>query len=171
MHFTTLMLSGLGLAASASAAQIFVDNKCNFPLYLQSKQGDSSTGVITLPANKNTAFSATIPGANVKQSSITVSRQPSLSSPLQAVYSVGTSPDRTYYDLSTVFGDPLKEQGFELLAGSASNGYSVSCPPRTSGDCPNTYSPGNPGGKDAVFNQGTNANLILQLCSSNGNSS
>jgi hypothetical protein len=148
MHFTTLMLSGLGLAASASAAQIFVDNKCNFPLYLQSKQGDAAGSVITLPANKNTAFAATIPGANVKQSSLTVSRQPDLSSPLQAVYNVGTNPDRTYYDLS-----------------------SVSCPPRTTGDCPNTYSPGNPGGKNAVFNQGTNANLILQLCSSNGNSS
>ena len=171
MHFTALMLSGLGLAASASAATIYVDNKCNFPLYLQSKQGDASTGVITLAANKNTAFSATIPGANVKQSSLTVSRQPDLSSPLQAVYNAGTNPDRLYYDLSTVFGDPLKAEGFELLAGSASNGYSVSCPPRTTGDCPNTYSPGNPGGKNAVFNQGTNANLILQLCSSNGNSS
>jgi len=171
MQFTTLMLSGLGLVASASAAQIFVDNKCNFDLYLQSRQGDSSTGVIKIPANKNNAFSATIPGANIKQSSITVSRQPDLSSPLQAVYNVGTNPDRTYYDLSTVFGDPLKKEGFELLAGSASNGYSVSCPPRQSGDCPNTYSPGNPGGKNAVFNQGTNANLIFQLCSSNGNSS
>lgn len=170
MHFSALMLSGL--AASASAATFFVDNKCTFPLYLQSKQGDTATRVVTLPAHTNNAFNVGIPGPNVKQSSITVSRQPDLSSPLQAVYNQGSNPDRTYYDLSTIFGDPLKNEGFELLAGSASNGYSVSCPPRKNGgDCPNTYSPGNPGGKNAVFNQGTNANLILQLCSSNGNSS
>lgn len=166
MHFTALMLAGI--AASASAASVFVDNKCNFPLYLQSKHDGSSTGVIKLDANKSNAFSTTIPGADVKQSSITVSRQPDLSSPVQAVYNVGTNPDRTYYDLSTVFGDPLKAEGFQLLAGSASNGFSVVCPPRQNGDCPNTYSPGNPGGKNAVFNQGTNANLILQLCSSSG---
>ncbi|KAL1587419.1 hypothetical protein WHR41_03743 [Cladosporium halotolerans] len=169
MHFSTLTLAGL--AASASAATFYVDNKCTFPLYLQSKHDASSTGVITLPAGKTNAFNTYIPGADVKQSSITVSRQPDLSSPLQAVYNTGSNPDRTYYDLSTIFGDPLKAEGFELLAGSASNGYSVSCKPRQSGDCPNTYSPSNPSGKNAVFNQGTNANLILQLCSSNGNSS
>jgi hypothetical protein len=171
MRLASLILSGFSLGFVASASQVFVDNKCNFKLYLQSKQGDSSTGVIVLPANKQTVFSATIPGPNVKQSSLTISRQLDLSSPLQAVYNQGTNPARTYYDLSTIFGDPLKKEGFELLAGSVSNGYSVSCPPRNSGDCPNTWSSSNPGGQYAVFNQGIDANLILQLCSSNGNSS
>jgi hypothetical protein len=46
------------------------------------------------------------------------------------------------------------------------NGYSISCPPRDSGDCPNTYSISNPSVDYAVSNQGTNANLIFQLCSS-----
>jgi hypothetical protein len=134
MRLASLILSGFSLG------------------FLQSKQGDSSTGVIVLPANKQTVFSATIPGPNVKQSSLTISRQLDLSSPLQAVYNQGTNPARTYYDLSTIFGDPLKKEGFELLAGSVSNGYSVSCPPRNSGDCPNTWSSSNPGGQYAVFN-------------------
>lgn len=76
-----------------------------------------------------------------------------MASPMQATYhqtTTGTPPGYNFYAMSTIYGDPLLAQGFELLA--QPDGFVLNCPPRVPGqDCPYTYSPANPNGENAVL--------------------
>jgi hypothetical protein len=76
-----------------------------------------------------------------------------MSSPMQATYhqtTTGPSPGYNFYALSTIYGDPLQAEGFQLM--TQPDGFGLNCPPRTAGQaCPYTYSPENPNGVDSVL--------------------
>lgn len=166
MQFQLAVLSALASAVAASGT-IYVDNFCGYTTYLQSTaDGQSSSGLKTLPANTQNAYNELERAAGTTNAAITISRNPDLSSPVQFVYNPQTTTD--YYSLSTKFGDPFKADGFEAL--SSGGGYNIICPPRAdgAGDCPNTYSPSNPDGNGAVFQQDPNGNFIIRLCASSG---
>lgn len=163
---TLTALTSLATAAPTSRGTLFVDNRCNFPLYLQSKASNVSPGpLITLPAGRTNAYNEIERDPSHQTNAITISRTPDLASPIQFVYSQETS-GLDYYSMSTKFGDPLRAQGFEVL--TSGGGYQILCPPRGSGDCPNTYSPSNPNGNGAVFSQENSGNFVIRTCMSNG---
>lgn len=63
---------------------------------------------------------------------------------------MGPPPGYCFYALSTIYGDPLIANGFELL--TQPDGFELNCPPRNPGQaCPYTYAPTNPNGNDAVL--------------------
>jgi hypothetical protein len=102
---------------------------------------------------------------------LTLSRTPDMAAPMQATYyqtSLNTTTGDTIYALSTICGDPLMAEGFQLL--TPPDGFSINCPPRSAGqDCPYTYSPGNPDGDNAVYSENMLGDLRLTLCKFNQN--
>lgn len=161
MQFT--LLAAAALATAVSAANIAVDNHCDFDLYLTSAFGSApNDGVHTLAKSSMDAFTTSVTNDAGEQHALTISKTPDMASPLQNIYNVGGSPQIIYYSLSTIYGDPLAAEGFEL--DSQGNGFDIKCATRTSGDCPNTYSPSNPNGNNAVFSETDNGDFVLSLC-------
>lgn len=161
MQYTILTLAAA--AAVASAASIEVDNHCSFPLYLTSAFGSAANdGVHTLNPETQNAFNTPVTNDAGEQHALTVSKTPDMASPFQNVYNVAGNPQIIYYSLSTIYGDPLKAEGFEL--DSQGNGFSIVSPPNRTGDLQNAYSPSNPNGQNAVFTESDGGNFVLSLC-------
>lgn len=164
MYTSTILVTAL--ASLASAGTLFVDNKCNFPIYLNSKSSTVQPGPVrTIPAGRINGYNEVERGPPSQQNAITISRTPDLASPIQFVYTQ-TSQNINYYSMSTKFGDPFRAQGFEVL--TSGGGYQILCPPRQRGDCPFTYSPSNPNGNNAVFTQPNSGNFVIRTCQSDG---
>ncbi|KAH9824579.1 hypothetical protein Tdes44962_MAKER10224 [Teratosphaeria destructans] len=64
----------------------------------------------------------------------------------------------------TIYGDPLKADGFRL--DSAGNGYDIVSPKDRQGELEHAYTPSNPNGNGAVFTDSTGGDFTLALCSS-----
>lgn len=152
---TTLAALSALLIVSVSAGTYFVDNYCPFPMYLQStstpSQPDNSP-LIIMAANTLNAYQEILRDAAYSINALTISRTPDMTSPMQATYhqtTEGPSPGLDFYALSTIFGDPLMAEGFQLL--TEPDGFGLNCPPRAPGQaCPYTYAPSNPNGDHAV---------------------
>lgn len=153
---------------STSAGTYFVDNYCPFPMYLQSTStpADGPVPLVTLLSNTPNAYAEVMRDADYSINALTISRTPDMASPMQATYhqtTTGPSPGLNFYALSTIFGDPLQGQGFQLLC--QPDGFSLNCPPRQDGQsCPYTYSPSNPNGAEAVYYENDLEDLRLTLC-------
>lgn len=161
MQFTLLAVAAM--ASAVSAANIAVDNHCEFDLYLTSAFGSApNDGVHTLAASTLNAFNTPVTNDAGEQHALTISKTPDIASPLQNVYNVGGDPQVIYYSLSTIYGDPLKAEGFSL--DSQGNGFDIVSEPNRQGDLPNAYSPSNPNGNNAVFTETDNGDFVLSLC-------
>lgn len=163
---TAILLSAL--AATVTAGTVYVDNTCPFPVYLNSNANQNPPGpLVTLPANTINAYHEVQrgPDPSITLNTIRVDTQPNVAHPLIFTYNL-TPGGTDYYALSTVFGDPLITQGFEVLSGGG--GFTVACPSRTGGDCPHTYSPSNPNGNGAVFTQTNAGDFTFRLCRGDG---
>ncbi|KAF2763608.1 hypothetical protein EJ03DRAFT_332605 [Teratosphaeria nubilosa] len=158
--FSKLLLTASALATIASAGTINVDNHCGFALYLTSAFGSGNDGVHSLSASSDHSWTGPITNDKNEQHALTISKSPDMSSPLQNVYNVANGI--TYYSLSTIYGDPLKSEGFHL--DSAGNGFDLDSPKGRQGDLEHAYTPSNPSGNGAVFTDSTNSDFTLVLC-------
>ena len=161
----TAAVALVGLASVASAATVYVDNLNPFPMYLNSNANQDPPGpVVTLPARTVNAYHETErgPSSSITINTIRVDTQSDLAHPLIFTYNQNPPDGQTYYALSTVYGDPLAAQGFEILT---DGGHPATrCPPRPSGgDCPGTYSPSNTNGNGAVNRVPNGANFTFRL--------
>jgi hypothetical protein len=170
---TSLVVIMAILTAFASAGTFFIDNYCPFPMYLQSTStpADGPVPLVRLPTNTSNAYLEIMRDAGYSINALTLSRTPDMAAPMQATYhqtTFGPAPGDNFYALSTIFGDPLMAEGFQLL--TAPYRFGPNCPPRSAGqDCPYTYSPGNPDGDDAVYFGNDLNDLRLTLCKFNQN--
>lgn len=167
MHASFTLSALAALASTVAAGTLYVDNHCSYTVYLQSSSSPQTNNpLVTLQPNTINAYNEVMRNAGYTSNALTISRTPNLANPLQATYTEttqGPSPGLNYYALSTIYGSPFQHDGFELLA--QSDGFSINCPPSNS-DCPNTYSPSNQNGNNAVFAQNDLEDLVLTLCKS-----
>ena len=166
MHSSVVLLAVA--VTAASAGRVFVDNLCPFPLFLNSYANNNPAGapVITLPANTINAYNEVQRGPDpaITNNAIRISATSDAAQPLLFTYNQDTASRFVYYALSEQFGDPLRAQGFEVITNGGQP--ATRCPPRTSGDCPNTYSPSNPNGAGAVKAVPVGSDFTYRLCAS-----
>jgi hypothetical protein len=165
MHNSNSLIMAI-LAASASAGTFFVDNCCPFPMYLETTS--SPVSAVSLPANTVNAYTEIMcGGANSCEETLTISRTADIAEPMQFNYAEPSNfPGVVYYSLSTVYGDPLMAEGFQIL--TAQNGTGPNCPPRSAGqDCPDVESSGNPENDNAMYLQSDSGDYRLTLCKFN----
>ncbi|KAI1073609.1 hypothetical protein F5B20DRAFT_498850 [Whalleya microplaca] len=168
MHARIPSAALLALAASlVSAGNVVVDNLCTFNLYLNSNpNSDAPSAPVTLAASTEAAYTEVERGPDpaITNNAIRIDTESDFAEPLIFTYNQDAASGYTYYALSTIFGDPLLAQGFEVVT---DGGHAVvACPPRTGGDCPGTYSPSNPNGNNAVYAVPNGSNFNLKLCKS-----
>jgi hypothetical protein len=152
-----LSASALGLTGT-----YFIDNFCPFPMYLQSSSTPVGCPVppLTLPANTSNTYSEIMRDDKYSTNTLTLSPDPSMGVPIQALYY--QEEQSMVFALSTMFGDPLKNEGFQLLLHKYGTG--VNCPPRSfrQQTCPYTTNAGH-----QVYNQNKEWGLRLTLCQFN----
>jgi hypothetical protein len=157
---TSLVVIMALLTASVSAGTYFIDNFCPFPVYLQSSSTPAGCPVppLTLPANTSNAYMEIMRDGNYSSNALTISQTPDLATPMQAIYY--QEENLNFFALSTMIGDPLSYEGFQLLRHKYGPG--LDCPPRSSiQTCPYTYT------GHQIYAQDKKWNLRLSLCQFN----
>lgn len=128
----------LALASLATSANVYIDNYCSFPIFVNFILNPSSIYPGQLnPGQIGYTIAQPAPGgANYNVQVSTSANQGLVANPLEFQFSPNVYDGTTYYSFSTVLGDPFAQYGFEVLTDSTNPpDHSVVCEPRTQGGC------------------------------------
>ena len=174
MYRTTAALV-TAAATLASAGNVYVDNRCPFPLYEYSYPGwrDPLSGGVTgffLPPNTDVAYTEIQfpPNNAVAPNQMAFSLNPQMTFPMQFTYDQNEN-GQLFYSFNITDGNPIgAEYGFEALTNGNNPPHgSVACPPTHNDDCPNAFRVSHPVGTgqgDPVQLTNNGADFTVRLC-------